>query len=65
MGQSNLESLMTFKDVSKMTGIPESTLRYYRHMRKGPKSALVGRRVMYRVDDVRAWIDDQFKEAND
>lgn len=65
MSQPFFEGLMNFKDVSEMTGIPESTLRYYRKHRKGPRSALIGRRVMYRTDEVLDWINDQFKEAED
>ena len=36
-----------------------ATLRYWRHCGTGPKSLRVGRRVLYRAVDVRAWIDDQ------
>ena len=43
-----------------MTHLPAETLRYYRHLRngKGPKSfVLGGRRVLYAVEDVEAWIE--------
>jgi predicted DNA-binding transcriptional regulator AlpA len=38
----------------------ESTLRYWRHKGEGPPSARIGRRVVYRVKDIEAWIDAQF-----
>ncbi|MBA2768586.1 MAG: helix-turn-helix domain-containing protein [Sporichthyaceae bacterium] len=41
-------------DVSAMTGIPEATLRFYRHQGTGPRSFKLGRRVMYREEDVLA-----------
>ncbi|TFH57760.1 DNA-binding protein [Glutamicibacter arilaitensis] len=51
-------------EVSGMTGIPVNTLRYYRHLgNKGPRSAMIGSRVMYREQDVIAWINEQFEEA--
>lgn len=58
--------LKTMAEVSEMTRIPVATLRYYRHLsNKGPKSALLGGRVMYREQDVIAWINEQFeKESN-
>lgn len=58
--------LKTIGEVSEMTRIPISTLRWYRNLgNKGPRSALLGGKVMYREQDVLKWIDDQFKEAND
>ncbi len=44
--------------VSERTGIPINTLRWYRHTSVGPRSFKLGRRVMYAVEDVEAWIDD-------
>lgn len=43
--------------VSERTGIPLSTLRYYRLNGLGPRSFKLGRRVMYAIDDVEAWIE--------
>lgn len=58
--------LLRIKEVSEMTGIPENTLRYWRAGGgKGPRSAnLGGRRVVYREEDVIAWIDAQFEGAS-
>lgn len=38
------------------TGIPESTLRYYRHLGVGPASYRIRHRVVYDVADLDAWI---------
>lgn len=55
--------LMTMAEVAEMTRIPENTLRFYRHKGSGPKSALIGGRVMYRRADVDAWINEAFDKA--
>ncbi|HCH48303.1 MULTISPECIES: helix-turn-helix transcriptional regulator [Glutamicibacter] len=56
-------SLMTLAEVAKATGIPVNTLRYYRQIGgKGPKSALIGGRVMYREQDVIDWVNAQFDQ---
>lgn len=46
-----------------MTGVPENTLRYWRHVGSGPKSAKLGRRIVYREADVHDWINAQFESA--
>lgn len=57
--------LKTMDEVSEMTRIPVATLRFYRHQgNKGPRSGLVGGRVMYREQDVLAWINEAFEDAN-
>lgn len=57
--------LMTMAEVSEMTRIPVATLRYYRHLgNKGPQSALLGSRIMYREQDVVDWINEQFEASN-
>lgn len=55
-------NLMTIPEVSELTRIPEATLRFYRHKGDGPKSAKIGGRVMYRREDVEAWLDAAFEE---
>ncbi len=54
------DKLLTITEVAELTRLPEATLRWFRHCGKGPKSGKLGRRVMYRESDVRAWIDQQF-----
>lgn len=53
--------LLDIQETSHVTHTPEATLRYWRHLgTTGPKSHLVGRRVMYRRVDVEAWLDEQY-----
>lgn len=56
-----VHQLMTMDEVSEMTRIPVNTLRFYRHKGDGPKAAKIGGRVMYRRDDVEAWLDAAFE----
>jgi predicted DNA-binding transcriptional regulator AlpA len=40
---------------------PLSTLRYWRHTGEyGPKSFLLGGRVVYKLEDVEQWIEAQY-----
>ncbi|ORB63782.1 DNA-binding protein [Mycobacterium shinjukuense] len=39
-----------------MIGVPVGTLRYWRHSDIGPASFTLGRRVVYRCDEVLRWI---------
>lgn len=57
---SNRERLLRIEQVAEWTGVSEHTLRYWRHAGKGPKSAKLGRRVVYRERDIQAWLDAQF-----
>jgi len=52
--------LLKVPEVAVMTGLPESTLRFMRATGYGPRSARVGRRVMYRENDVASRIEEQF-----
>jgi DNA-binding transcriptional MerR regulator len=47
--------LLSAKQVSEMTGVPVGTLRYWRHSDIGPASFTLGRRVVYRHDEVMRW----------
>ena len=52
--------LLTLKQTSEQTHIPVPTLRWYRAKGIGPKTFLLGGRVMAREDDVDAWIQEQY-----
>jgi len=47
---------MVTEEVSKLTRVPPESLRWMRHVGKGPKSFKLGRRVLYATEDVEAWI---------
>ena len=56
-----MTKLLRLPEVAALTGIPENTLRFWRHQGTGPKSAKLGRRVVYREADVLAWLDAAFE----
>lgn len=37
-------------------GLPDSTLRYWRHLGTGPRSYRLGRHTFYDVADLDAWV---------
>ena len=47
---------MTTAELAELVRAPDSTVRYWRHCGKGPKSLRLGKRVLYDVDEVRAWL---------
>jgi len=56
-------TLKTIEETAEFLRTPVSTLRYWRHMNKGPKAARIGGRLMYRQSDLEAWLDAQFDQA--
>ena len=55
--------LLTITEAAVVLRTPVATLRYWRHRNTGPRSFRLGRRVLYRRDDVHAWIDAQRERA--
>jgi predicted DNA-binding transcriptional regulator AlpA len=57
--------ILHIEQVATLTGVPLGTLRFWRAEGKGqgPRSAKLGRRVVYRRSDVEAWVDAQFDAA--
>lgn len=49
---------LTTEEVAEAVRTPVETVRYWRHVGKGPKSFKVGRRVLYAVDDVERWLEE-------
>ena len=47
---------LTTAEVADLCRTSPETVRYWRHVNKGPKSFKLGRRVLYAVDDVEAWV---------
>jgi DNA-binding transcriptional MerR regulator len=56
--------LLTLEQFAKQINTPINTVRFWRQTGYGPKSARIGRRVLYRRTDVDAWIDAQFDSAD-
>ena len=49
--------LLTITEAADLLRAPVATLRYWRHLGTGPRSFRLGRRVLYRRDELHAWID--------
>jgi excisionase family DNA binding protein len=49
--------LLTITEAAELLRAPVATLRYWRHLGTGPTSFRLGRRVLYRRDDLHEWID--------
>jgi predicted DNA-binding transcriptional regulator AlpA len=54
--------ILLMPEVSELTRIPLSTLRFYRHSGQGPRSFLLGGRVVYKRSDVTQWIETQYTD---
>ncbi len=50
------ETYDTTAEVADICRTSADTVRYWRHIGKGPKSFKVGRRVLYAHSDVEAWL---------
>lgn len=49
---------MTTDEVAEVCRTSASTVRFWRHAGKGPRSVKVGRRVLYGQQDVQSWLQD-------
>ena len=54
--------LLITREVAERLRMPTSTVRYLRHVGKGPRSVKVGRRVLYDEAEVDAWLEQHFTE---
>lgn len=57
-----MPKLLTGAEVASLVRTSPETVRYWRHVGKGPKSFKLGRRVLYAEADVLAWIEAQRAE---
>src|SRR5256885_11642863 len=57
--------LLTITEAAALLRAPVANLRYWRHLGTGPRSFRLGRRVLYRRNDLHAWIEGQCNEAVD
>ncbi len=55
--------LLTSTEAAELLRAPVATLRYWRHLGTGPHSFRLGRRVLYRRDDLNAWIGAQHDQG--
>jgi predicted DNA-binding transcriptional regulator AlpA len=52
-------ALLKLPEVAAELRTPEATLRYWRHVGKGPRSFKLGRAVVYEAGDVAQWLEEQ------
>ena len=57
--QLHTTDLLTITEAAAILRTPVATLRYWRHLGTGPRSFRLGRRVLYRADDLHTWIQQQ------
>lgn len=57
-------ALLTLDEAAAMLRKSPAQMRWLRHNGEGPKSAKVGGRVMYREQDLTAWINKAFEEES-
>lgn len=57
-------TLVTLDDFAEETGIPSGTLRYWKHVGRGPSWQRIGRRLYARRTDLDAWLRAQFNNAD-
>lgn len=48
---------LTTEEVAELLRMPVESVRYWRHIGKGPRSFKLGRRVLYATEDVEAFVD--------
>lgn len=51
--------LLTLDEAAALLRTPVATLRYWRHLGVGPDGFRLGRRVVYRREDVDRWVAEQ------
>jgi excisionase family DNA binding protein len=54
---------LTITEAAELLRTPVATLRYWRHLDTGPHSFKIGRRVLYQLTDLEAWIAAQRGDA--
>jgi len=61
--QPGLEPMIDVRTLAEYLGVPVSTVYEWRSNRKGPAAYRFGKRVMFAVSDVRAWVEQQREPA--
>lgn len=56
---ASVTALLTLTEAAAVLRTPVATLRYWRHLGIGPAGFRLGRRVLYRRDDLDRWVEAQ------
>ena len=59
MSDPRIDRLLSTRQLSGISGVPEGTLRYWRAIGYGPPSFRMGRRVVYRESKFLGWVAEQ------
>ncbi len=59
IGANSLPQLLTLDEAAAFLRTPAATLRYWRHLGIGPEGFRLGRRVVYRRNEIDRWIAEQ------
>jgi excisionase family DNA binding protein len=59
------EPLMTVWEVADWLGMSPHTLRYWRHVHRGPRSLSVGGAIRYRRSDIEEWLERGAKRGSE
>lgn len=51
-----MSELLSTRETGALLGTPEETLRYWRHIGRGPECFKLRRRVVYERSAVEAWV---------
>jgi len=57
------DEMLTMREVADLLRVPEATLRYWRHLGKGPRGFRLGRSVRYWRTEVAVWLEEQSRPA--
>jgi len=55
---------LTTQEVAELLRTPAETVRFWRHVGKGPASFKLGRRVLYAREDVEAFVEAARSDAD-
>lgn len=59
MTKQTATGLLSISELSEYLGVPESTIYYWRQNGTGPKGFRAGRYLRWRLEEVRAWEEEQ------
>lgn len=60
-----MERYLTTEEVADIARTAPSTVRYWRHLGKGPRAVKKGRRVLYPESAVEQWMAEGADDPND
>lgn len=63
VAQAAMPDFLTTAEVAAVCRAPESTVRYWRHIGKGPRGRKVGKRVLYIRAEILAYLDSLDEQA--